>query len=154
MDRRGGKGGVKMFGMAGAVGLLTAGCIFDVQSKKIPLFILGAGGMWSVAGLIIKAIETGISQMLLFAIPAILPGAVLLILSFLTEKKIGYGDGMVLMILGCMEGIRMAFLVFCIGLFLQSLFAVGLLIAKKADKQSCIPFMPFLLAGRMALFVF
>ena len=143
-----------MFGMVGAVGLLTAGCIFGVQSKKIPLFILGAGGIWSVAGLIIKAVETGISPMLLFAIPAILPGAVLLILSFLTEKKIGYGDGMVLMLLGCMEGIRMAFLVFCIGLFLQSLFAVGLLIAKKADKQSCIPFVPFLLAGRMALFVF
>jgi len=71
-----------MFGMVGAVGLLTAGCIFDVQSKKIPLFILGAGGIWSVAELIIKAVETGISPMLLFAIPAILPGAVLLILCF------------------------------------------------------------------------
>lgn len=143
-----------MFGMAGAVGLLTAGCIFDVRSKKIPLIVLGAGGIWSVAGLIIKAVETGISQMLLFAISAILPGVVLLVLSFLTEKKIGYGDGIILMILGCMEGARMAFLVFCIGLFLQSLLAVGLLIVKKADKQSCIPFVPFLLAGRMALFVF
>lgn len=143
-----------MFGMVGAVGLLTAGCIFDVRSKKIPLLVLGVGGLWSVAGLIIKTVETGIPQMLLFTISAILPGAALLVLSFLTEEKIGYGDGMVLMTLGCMEGIRMAFLAFCIGLFLQSLLAVGLLIVKKADKQSRIPFMPFLLAGRMALFVF
>ena len=140
-----------MFGMAGAVGLLAAGGIFDVKSKKIPFVVLGAGGIWSVVGLVIKAAEIGISQTLLFVLTAIVPGAILVVLSFLTEKKIGYGDGIVLMILGCMEGVGTAFLVFCTGLFLQSLFAVGLLIVKKADKQSCIPFVPFLLAARIAL---
>lgn len=140
-----------MFGMAGAVGLLAAGGIFDVKSKKIPFVVLGAGGIWSVIGLVFKAAETGIPQTLLFILTGIVPGAILVVLSFLTEKKIGYGDGIVLMILGCMEGAGTAFLVFCTGLFLQSLFAVGLLIAKKADKQSCIPFVPFLLAARIML---
>ena len=140
-----------MFGMAGAVGLLAAGGVFDIKNKKIPFIVLGAGGIWAVVGLFFKAAETGMVQMLLFALTAIVPGAVLVVLSFLTEKKIGYGDGIVLMILGCMEGAGTAFLVFCVGLFLQSLFAVGLLIAKKADKQSCIPFVPFLLAARVAL---
>lgn len=140
-----------MFGMAGAVGLLAAGGIFDVKSKKIPFVVLGAGGIWSVIGLVFKAAETGILQTLLFILTGIVPGAVLVVLSFLTEKKIGYGDGIVLMILGCMEGAGTAFLVFCTGLFLQSLFAVGLLIVKKADKQSCIPFVPFLLAARIML---
>ncbi len=140
-----------MFGMAGAVGLLAAGGIFDVKSKKIPVVVLSAGGIWSVVGLVFKAAETGILQTLLFILTGIVPGAVLVVLSFLTEKKIGYGDGIVLMILGCMEGAGTAFLVFCTGLFLQSLFAVGLLIVKKADKQSCIPFVPFLLAARITL---
>lgn len=140
-----------MFGMAGAVVLLAAGGIFDVKSKKIPFVVLGAGGIWSVIGLVFKAAETGILQTLLFILTGIVPGAVLVVLSFLTEKKIGYGDGIVLMILGCMEGAGTAFLVFCTGLFLQSLFAVGLLIVKKADKQSCIPFVPFLLAARIML---
>ena len=140
-----------MFEMAGAVGLLAAGGIFDVKSKKIPFTVLGAGGIWSVVGLVFKAAETGISQTLLFILTGIAPGAILVVLSFLTEKKIGYGDGIVLMILGCMEGAGTAFLVFCTGLFLQSLFAVGLLIVKKADKQSCIPFVPFLLAARIVM---
>lgn len=140
-----------MYGMAGAVGLLAAGGIFDVKSKKIPFVVLGAGGIWSVVGLFFKAAEIGIPQTLLFVLTAIVPGAILVVISFLTEKKIGYGDGIVLMILGCMEGAGTAFLVFCTGLFLQSLFAVGLLIVKKADKQSCIPFVPFLLAARVAL---
>lgn len=140
-----------MYGMAGAVGLLAAGGIFDIKSKKIPFAVLGAGGIWSVIGLVFKAAETGIPQTLLFVLTAIVPGAILVVLSFLTEKKIGYGDGIVLMILGCMEGAETAFLVFCTGLFLQSLFAVGLLIVKKADKQSCIPFVPFLLVARIAL---
>lgn len=143
-----------MFRVAGAVGLLAAGGIFDVKSKKIPYVVLGAGGIWSVVGLIFKAGETGTAQMLLFVLTAIMPGAFLVVLSFLTEKKVGYGDGIILMILGCMEGAKTAFLVFCVGLFLQSLFAVVLLIVKKADKQSCIPFIPFLLAARILLLFF
>lgn len=140
-----------MFGVAGAVGLLAAGGIFDIKNKKVPMIVLGAGGIWSAAGLIFKAVEDGIPEALFFVLTAIIPGAVLVVLSFLTEKKIGYGDGIILMILGCMEGVKIAFLVCCTGLFLQSLFAVGLLIAKRADKQSCIPFIPFLFAARIVL---
>lgn len=131
--------------------MLAAGCIFDIKNRKIPVWVLAAGGIWAFAGIVLRVVQAGIPETLLFALSAVMPGAALLVLSFLTEKKIGYGDGIILTMLGCMEGVRTALLVFCIGLFLQSLFAVGLLIAKKADKQSCIPFVPFLLAARMVL---
>ena len=74
-----------MFGMAGAVGLLAAGGVFDIKNKKIPFIVLGAGGIWAIVGLFFKAAETGMVQMLLFALTAIVPGAVLVVLSFLTS---------------------------------------------------------------------
>lgn len=143
-----------MFGTIGVFAVLISGSFYDIRKKVIPFWILAAGCVGGVVRCIILAGETGILPALQNVLGGILPGAGLLLLGYLTEKKIGFGDGIVLGIMGILEGGKTAFLTFCIGLFLQSLFAVSLLILKRADKQTQIPFLPFLLGARILLLVY
>lgn len=143
-----------MFESIGAIALLVICSFFDIRWKKIPIWALVAGGIW---GLVSIGIRCVFGRTLLSVaggtLAAILPGAVFLVLSFLTEKKIGCGDGILLIILGVLEGLKMVSLTCCVGLFMQSLFAVGLVLMKKADKQTCIPFVPFLLVARLIMVI-
>lgn len=142
-----------MLGTISGLGILLVSSIFDIKWKRIPVMILLLSGIWSLLYLVINAIGHGVGEILGESIVAILPGAGLLILSFLTEKKVGYGDGILLALLGMLQGLGKVLLVFCVGLFLQSLLAVVLLLIRKADKQTCIPFIPFLFAAEIILLV-
>ncbi|MCH5275605.1 MAG: prepilin peptidase [Lachnospiraceae bacterium] len=140
-----------MRGTIGAIILLIAGSFFDIKWKRLPTALLVAGGAWAVVCIILQILQEGAESGLGAALISVFPGAALLLLSLVTEKKIGSGDGLILILLGLFEGVECAVPVFCLGLFLQSLLAVGLLILKKANKQTCIPFLPFLLAARLLL---
>lgn len=142
-----------MFESIGSIGILAVSSIYDLKWKKVPAAILGAGIILGVFSVFFRMTENGIWKTAAEVIPAVIPGLFLLMLSVLTEKKVGAGDGIILLILGVLEGIEKVILVFCAGLFLQSLFAVGLLLAKKANKQTCIPFIPFLMAARILLYI-
>lgn len=143
-----------MFGTIGVFAVLIGSSIYDVRQKTIPLWILGAGSVWAVINSVVLAGQTGVLSALQAVAVGILPGAALLLLGFLTEKKVGYGDGLLLVIMGILEGGKAVLFTFCIGLFLQSVLAVVLVIIKKADKQTKIPFAPFLLAARTAVLFF
>lgn len=142
-----------MFGLIGSMGLLIISSVFDIKWKKVPLIIFISGGALAVLWICIRIYTQGVGETLLESAAAVLPGAGLIALSFVTDKKIGYGDGILLIILGILQGLEKIILVFCIGLFLQSLLAVVLLILKKADKQTCIPFIPFLLSAQILLLI-
>lgn len=134
---------------AGSIMILGIGSFFDMKWKKIPSALFLAGAVWAAVCVLLRMPQEGAVEALTQAAVSLLPGAALLILSFMTEKKVGAGDGLTLLLLGLYEGMELALGVFCLGLFLQSLLAVVLLVLKKADKQSCIPFLPFLLAARL-----
>lgn len=140
-----------MFGAVCTLGVLAVSSIYDIKNKQIPLWILCVGFVPAGGSLIVCGIMSGWFEVLTAAVLSLLPGAGLLVLSFLSEKKVGTGDGLLLMLIGLLEGSRIVLLVFCAGLFLQSLSAVLLLILKRAEKQTCIPFAPFLLAARILL---
>ncbi len=139
-----------VIGVIGTFVILAGSCFFDIREKRIPLQILIVGGIWAFIYLVLSVINGG-ADVLYKALPGLLPGAGLLLLGYLTEHKVGYGDGILLMIIGLMEGAGAVFLLFCIALFLQSVLAVLLVIIKKADKQTQIPFVPFLLLARIIL---
>lgn len=80
-------------------------------------------------------------------------GCFLFAVKFSHGKEGGYGDGILLMILGFMEGLSAVVFTCCMALFFQSLVAVVLVVAKKADKQTEIPFVPFMFLARI-LYVF
>lgn len=143
-----------MIKTAGVLGILLVGSFFDMKERKIPILLLLAGGAAAAVLFLMQTAEAKWETALLEAAFSLLPGTGMLLLSFVSGEKVGRGDGFLLLVLGALEGAETVCLTFGIGLFLQSVFAVGLLIAKKADKQTCIPFVPFLLAARsICLFV-
>ncbi|HKM34270.1 MAG TPA: prepilin peptidase [Lachnospiraceae bacterium] len=135
--------------------LLVAGCCyFDLKYKRIPVALLVTAGIVSLADLIMHGVLGSLPNIFLSRIIGMIPGTLLLLLSRLTKEKIGQGDGILLIILGLFMGFDGILVILCIGLFLQSLLACFLLIIKKADIQTKIPFVPFLLAGNIMVFVY
>lgn len=125
--------------------------VFDIRKKEIPLFLAGMGTMAAV-GFTIWRIGNGTifaAQIIL----SLLPGLFFLLAGWCTKEKVGYGDGILLLITGLMVGFNQCFTGLCIGLFLSAFFGVLLLFLHKVQKNSKIPFVPFLTMGMGVCFI-
>lgn len=125
--------------------LLCICSVFDIRKKELPLMILITGFLaalgietWHVC----KGLETvsGIAE-------SLLPGVFFLLLSFCTREKVGYGDGIMLIILGLFLGFFRCFLILCVGLIFLSGFALILMVFRKVGRNSRLPMVPFLAIG-------
>lgn len=124
---------------------LSAG---DIREKKVPVWLLWAGGVTAAGILLYRAAwgEAAPAQI----VRALLPGAVLLLLAAGT-KKAGCADGIVLMVLGVVEGDG-GCLTICFGSLVLIALVSGILLAmKRVRRNTKLPFIPFLAAGWMLL---
>lgn len=85
---------------------------------------------------------------------SLLPGAAALLLAFLTREQIGYGDAVCLVILGTVMTGDMILGAVMGGLVLVSAYSIVLLVRKKADRRTTLPFLPFLTAGVLWQMIF
>lgn len=122
---------------------LTALSVEDVRQKRISLWQIGMGVplvVWSLAQGVVQE-EIAMGQLLLWT----LPGVILLVMSL--TKKVGYGDGTVVLLLGLMErDDHFAGLLLC-SMVMMSVVSVLLLILRKAGKDTRLPYLPFLLVA-------
>ena len=136
----------------GAVLIFLSICtIFDIRKKEIPLILAGVG-MAAAVGLTIWRIGDGsifTAQILL----SLLPGLFFLFVSWCTKEKVGYGDGILLLIIGLTVGFYQCLAGLCISLFLSAFFGELLLFLHKAKKNSRIPFVPFMTIGMGVCFI-
>lgn len=139
----------------GAIIWLAVCSIFDIRMRKIPVWLLIVGLVWAIfceavrLSALVPLGQDNVWQEVCKAFISLLPGIFFVAASFLTEGKIGNGDGLILGTLGFMEGFGPVLFTCGIGLFLQSLVAVVLVIGKRADKQTKLPFVPFLFVARI-----
>ena len=75
---------------------------------------------------------------------AALPGIFMLIVSFCSKEKIGRGDGILLIMLGLMTGFPLCFNVLCISLLCSGVYALFLIVLRKAERGYSFPFVPFM----------
>lgn len=80
----------------------------------------------------------------------LIPGAIFIIFSFVSKESIGMGDGIVILALGTLLGMEKTFKLLFFASCFASLFSVVLILLKKADRKSRIPFIPFILMGTIA----
>ncbi len=73
-----------------------------------------------------------------------LPGLLFLLLALLSREKIGYGDGVMLLILGACLGWREIWKLWMMANLLLLFASIFLLATKKAGRNTRIPFVPFL----------
>lgn len=122
-------------------GVLAGFAVYDLKWKKVKMTAVALLGAGAVLYRIFTG--TGASELVL----GLLPGIVLLVVSFVTKESIGQGDGMVLCILGVFCGAKQAVAILGMAFTLCALLAVILLACKRVTKKTELPFLPCLCAG-------
>ncbi len=117
------------------------GCVWDIRSRTVPQAWIAVGA----AGALSILFWTDVSAW--DSVLGMIPGSSLLILSKLTEGKLGRGDGLYLMILGGCFGIRSGCLTLFSGIFLAALFSAAGIFSGKIHFKSRLPLIPFLFLG-------
>lgn len=131
----------KLILIASWLGVLAG---IDLWRKRIPLWILAVSGMFvtcmSVYGIWEKKME---------GIPLLwssLPGVGMVIVA-IVSKKAGWADGIVLLLLGALVGFRACIYSFTLSMLVISVVSLALLATKRVNKNSKMPYLPFLWIG-------
>lgn len=120
--------------------LIVLSCM-DLRTRKIPWIPVVILGMV----VFVYRIWSGISLAEVAA--GVIPGGVLLLVSAVTEESIGYGDGLVLLVLGLFCGVAETVAVLGMALLLASVLSMVLLALKRAGRKTKLPFLPCLCSG-------
>lgn len=123
---------------------------FDIRKKEIPLGLMISGMAASVGFCLWRIGEGGIS--VVQAGISLLPGLFFLLVGRCTKEKVGYGDGLMLTVIGLITGGYQCFAVLCSALVFSAVFGLVLLILHKAEKDSRVAFVPFLVIGMGVIF--
>ncbi|MEG1803064.1 MAG: prepilin peptidase [Lachnospiraceae bacterium] len=125
--------------------VLIIGTIEDIQTHKITLRYLVMAG---IMGLVIHLFQQdmGIVRLLL----GLLVGGFMAVLSVITDRKIGMGDGLLVAVCGIFFGIRKTILILWVALILSAVVSLGLLVKKKG-KDYELPFVPFILVAYIGM---
>lgn len=118
--------------------------IQDIREKKLSLKLLIVSGiLFFVMSFMFERMSTR------ERVCNMLPGIFALVIAFLTREQIGYGDAACLIIMGnIVSGKRLLGAVMG-GMILFSIVGAVLMIRKKADRKTTMPFLPFLTAGML-----
>ncbi len=128
-----------------AGGILLLGSIYDARRYCLPLWLVILGLTGGGLGFLCSFVGGEGNGWELLA--GMLPGALTLGLALLTREQIGYGDGLLLMMLGGCLGSRSTLSVWFGGLLTSFVISIVLLTMRKAGKNSRIPFVPCLFLG-------
>ncbi len=113
----------------------------DIRTQRIPLKLSIIVGLCNTIINILCAHNIKVAIMTM--IYGCIVGAVLLLLAFITKEDIGYGDGIVMLLIGLSTGIKRTFLICCLSFVLTAFYACLLLLYKK-NRKLTIPFLPFI----------
>lgn len=125
---------------------LLAISVMDVRRRRVPAWLLAAGGVLAVPMLYLEGgCADGVA-----VLTGLFPGVLLLAAGILT-KKVGYGDGIVALILGVWLENRKIVMLFGISLFFIAVWSLVLLVLRKVGRNTKIPYLPFLTAAWLLL---
>lgn len=126
--------------------LLTIFAAFqDIINMEIPAYVLIASGVISIAFAVYE-ILTG-SAVVGEVFLSLIPGAAMMLLSFLSRQSIGYGDGLMVLALSPAFGLGRICMGLSIAFFISGIAAASLMICKKGGRKQHMPFIPYLAVG-------
>lgn len=114
---------------------------YDMKTRTVPVFpVIGMGGLLLLVRLFGGV---GVAELVLGWVP----GMLFFFLALLSNEKIGKGDGLVLLALGCGFGLEQQIGMLGLALCLAAAVSAVLLVLKKATRKTELPFIPFLFFG-------
>ena len=131
--------------------------MFKVQRELVLVcgLIINSGlDLWkrqiSVVSVIVLAVAGLLTINTEWSVHSLIPGLLFLIIGRITHEAVGYGDGLIIILMGMyMDLWRLLFCLF-ISAMIAGVFAFILLVIKK-DRKKEIPFVPFLLLGYLCM---
>lgn len=124
--------------------LLGILCLEDLKNKQISMLLTFAFGICSLLYGFLK-LKNGTMTFFEMCL-GIGTGFILLGISVLSREQIGVGDGIISILLGASYGLN-NITILCVASILASVYGLFLLIRKKADKKTTMPFVPAITLG-------
>lgn len=122
--------------------LLFAAAVMDLKSRQIGRGFLVVLTLVSIASVFIRA-DFSIWN----AMGGALIGLCAVGLSIISEEQIGRGDGLVIAALGIALGFRECLATVCLASVIMALVSVVVLLLKKGNRKTRLPFIPALFVG-------
>ena len=116
--------------------------VMDIRKRKLSLIFLVSGLLLSAA-----ACLTGRDNTWFQILGGAAVGSVFIIISRVTEESFGYGDSILILIMGSFLGFWNLIYVLMAAFSLAAVMSVFLLISRKFNRKSSFPFVPFLAAA-------
>lgn len=116
--------------------------VSDIRSKKI---LVWSAWVFGLFGLVYGFVGNELS--ILQGLVALLPGIIFLIISKITKESMGYGDGMIVLVMGIYISIQKLVGSLMIALIFAAAWSMILLVFFKKKKHEEFPFVPFVLLG-------
>lgn len=127
--------------IAGAFALLLPNAVYDIKKRKISLlwtfFCAAIGLAWQI--------YRGTSSITIAC--SLFPCGILWLAGFLKKGSVGAGDAFIMGALGIWCGFVASVWILGMGCMILSLICIPLLALHRIQKDSTMPFVPFLLAG-------
>ena len=114
----------------------------DIRYQKVEKRVAGIYALLVLAGRITEGIN---GMAILFA--GLVPGIFFLFVSFVTRQGIGYGDSILILILGASVGLQREMKILLAAFGISGIWAGVLLYRKRGNMKQEFPFVPFLLIG-------
>ena len=130
-----------------AVILLVVGSVYDWKYHSLPMWLLLIGGVGGVIGIFFA--WQGEIRSITELWTALLLGVMGILLAYVTREQIGYGDGWILLIMGACLGVAQVVAALFWALAGVCIVSIFLLMSKKGNRSSQIPFVPFLCVGSL-----
>lgn len=127
---------------------LLWGTLQDVRTRTVSVLYLWIGTVLGFASVFFHSKENSLT--IADLIFSLVPGMIFLLLGRSTREQVGYGDGWMLLILGMCLGSRI-WRLWQLALILSAVFTVGMILLKKLQRTSRIPFLPFLWISHLLL---
>lgn len=108
----------------------------DIRERKINIVLILPG--------VILAFYQMPGGFLRAAVPGFLFSIFVFVLSFLTKEAIGMGDAFAVLLCACYLPFYSLFLIFAAGLFMAGIAGVFLILIRKGNRKTEMPYLPFL----------
>lgn len=122
--------------------LLLGSSIQDIREKKVSIFYIISMAAAGIAGCIVNS-----DKNLLSVAGGVCIGFCAVGISMISKKQMGIGDGLIIMTLGLSLGARNCLIVVCMACFCMAVLSIGVLLLKKGNRHTQLPFLPALLTG-------
>lgn len=122
----------------------------DLRERIIPNSMIGLALLGWVALISLEIFLGGTpwNKLLVFsAIGGLACGGALMVIALIMKSGLGMGDVKLFFVLGLLYGLMDTYGIFLFTMIPMGLFAIGLLLLKKASRKSTIPMAPFVVIG-------